>query len=577
MKYRFIDSILCVCVCVSVCVRLHLFLPTYRITKRAMAEPTSSLENLADDALDNTDFGNKYNEENKSAANGKEGKDGEGTALASEAATPPMDGDAADGAAEEEEDAAADNAEEEEETDFQGVLGGLDASGRGMWNLSGDAGGQFGGFKMQDRTPQELEEEAAQQQQMWVAYVEELSGALDRRSNLAVVDSGAAEGKDGGEGGAEGSNEAKDTKPLTLFELCEQFENVQTILAENVDIDDEQCGLSEDLLAVLKRLLPKFKVVLGETPKLHVPGKPSATDGEASGAADPVEAVGSLPSDLVTTCGELKPRCGILRVKVAGMLAELLRFRAESLDQEVVDLGLLPMLIDLFFKYDCNNILHNAVASCAITALEGQHVPLQESLLVKCNLLERIMEAWEDNDADKAKDKSRGRPYMGALTQISTVVNNVAAAGDKSFVSEHVSGNKAWDSFVETQLKVLLELHARQIGGPPPQAMAMHEEIDQGDIWNNLAKILSSFRGASGGEDGDFGSLDLAKLMALGGLTGDNAEEDEDDDFDDDENLSDLTANIGHVTALEQNAAGSSEGNSKSDDGPVTNMRHLFP
>ena len=491
MKYRFIDSILCVCVSVSVCVRLHLFLPTYRITKRAMAEPTSSLENLADDALDNTDFGNKYNEENKSAANGKEGKDGEGTALASEAATPPMDGDAADGAAEEEEDAAADNAEEEEETDFQGVLGGLDASGRGMWNLSGDAGGQFGGFKMQDRTPQELEEEAAQQQQMWVAYVEELSGALDRRSNLAVVDSGAAEGKDGGEGGAEGSNEAKDTKPLTLFELCEQFENVQTILAENVDIDDEQCGLSEDLLAVLKRLLPKFKVVLGETPKLHVPGKPSATYGEASGAADPVEAVGSLPSDLVTTCGELKPRCGILRVKVAGMLAELLRFRAESLDQEVVDLGLLPMLIDLFFKYDCNNILHNAVVSCAITALEGQHVPLQESLLVKCNLLERIMEAWEDNDADKAKDKSRGRPYMGALTQISTVVNNVAAAGDKSFVSEHVSGNKAWDSFVETQLKVLLELHARQIGGPPRQAMRCTKrstKVTYGTIWQRSCR-----------------------------------------------------------------------------------------
>ena len=25
-----------------------------------MAEPTSSLENLADDALDNTDFGNKF-------------------------------------------------------------------------------------------------------------------------------------------------------------------------------------------------------------------------------------------------------------------------------------------------------------------------------------------------------------------------------------------------------------------------------------------------------------------------------------------------------------------------------------
>ncbi len=269
----------------------------------------------------------------------------------------------------------ANDAEKEEDSDFQGVIGGLDASGRGMWDLSGAAEEQFSGFKMQDRTAQEMEEEAAQQEQMWVAYVEELSGALNRRSNLVIMSdeggSGAPEGKDGPEGEGENGPEGKDTKPLTLFELCEQFDNVQTILAENVDVNEEQSGLSDELLTVLKRLLPKFKAVLKETPRQHLPGNPNLVDGEASGAADPIEVVGSLPSNLESTCGELKPRCGILRVKVAGMLAELLRFRAEPLNQEFVELGFFPILIDLFFKYDCNNILHNSVVSCAIAALEG--------------------------------------------------------------------------------------------------------------------------------------------------------------------------------------------------------------
>ena len=49
----------------------------------------------------------------------------------------------------------------------------------------------------------------------------------------------------------------------------------------------------------------------------------------------------------------------------------------------------------------------------AITILEGSNIPLQEELLVKSNLLNRILQAFEDNEAEVAKDKSRRRPYMG--------------------------------------------------------------------------------------------------------------------------------------------------------------------
>ena len=74
----------------------------------------------------------------------------------------------------------------------------------------------------------------------------------------------------------------------------------------------------------------------------------------------------------------------------------------------------------------------------AITILEGSNIPLQEELLVKSNLLNRILQAFEDNEAEVAKDKSRRRPYMGQLTLIAQVINEVGITGDRKFIEEQI-------------------------------------------------------------------------------------------------------------------------------------------
>ena len=473
----------------------------------AQDEETVSLENLADDALDS--FGTKY-EEGKSSTSEVSGAAGgeeapfEGKDSPDESPSIPMT------------EVEANDQEEEEEEEEEEVL-----------DEFFQMAGSYKGFTMQEKTQQELAEEAQQQEDMWVAYVEELSTSLTRRGNIVLMQPIAVDHAGG---------KTTESEPLTLFELCEQFENVQTILAENVGTGNGGPGLSANLATVLISLLPQFKSVLLETPFLRVPGKVPLHVSENSGAAAPIEIPGELPSDLVSTSGALKPRCGVLRVKIAAMIAELVRFRTEALDNVLIELGVLQILMDLFFTYDSNNMLHNAVTSSVITILEGSCVPLQRELLENCQLLNRIVKAFEDNEVERAKDKSRQRPYIGALTQISTVVNEVAVSGDRDFIAERVENNPEWKVFVETFLKPLQEIHARQIGGAaPPRANHMEEEHDQGDIWNNLAKILSSFRGNGGGlegnEGGDFGGLDLASLMALGGFTG--VDEDDDDDDDD--------------------------------------------
>jgi hypothetical protein len=452
-----------------------------------------------------------------------------------------------------------------------------------LWGFSG-MNDPYGAFKMQDKTPQELAEEAAQQQAMWVAYVEELSEALSRRQNIVVTSGSTSNnandtngnsdvkasnknqdnnGEDNGtisnnnNNNSDNSNNDDDdvendaldkslnaelNSPITLFSLCEQFDNVKTILADKtdgdeVDSDGNRSSWSAELINVLCALLPIFKNVLAETPLLLIPSKPaSLTYPEAQDAAPPIKLPGTLPSNIVTTAGNLKPRCGILRVKVCSIISELVRLRFKEINQALISYGLIKSSIDLMFKYDCNNILHNAVTATAITILEGSHLPLQEELLVKCNLLDRILKAFEDNEAEIAMDKSRRRPYMGQLTIIAQVLNEVAVTGDRKFIDEHIKSNKKWSSFVETTLKPLEELHSRQIGGmAPPRQVVMQEEMNQGDIWNSLAQILSSFKGDSAdGEDNQGGALDLAALMAqFGGMDqmdDDDEEEEEDKD-----------------------------------------------
>ena len=460
-----------------------------------------------------------------------------------------------------------------------------------LWGLS-NVNDPYGAFKLQDKTPQELAEEAAQQQAMWVAYVEELSEAIARRQNLVVRSNNSTNNSPTSQtsikdnDNLEGDVDQESKAPITLFSLCEQFDNVTTILADKTDdgmddvaSDDANNGWSEQLINVLCDLLPKFKDVLSETPLLVVPSQPSPlTYPEAQEAAPPISTDGTLPSSIVTTSGSLSPRCGILRVKVCAVISELVRLRVDKISKALVANNLIKTCIDLMFKYDCNNILHNAVTSMSITILEGSDTALQKELLEKCDLLNRMLKSFEDNEAEIAKDKSRRRPYMGQLTQIAQVLNEVAVTGDRTFLQQHIKANAQWPDFVETTLTPLEELHSRQIGGAaPPRPVVMQDEMNQGDIWNSLAKILSSFKGDSNDNDGgEGGGLDLAALMAhFGALDQGEDEEDYEDDGDDSnatpeqEPQSMVEANVYNSEDSEENADSGADGR---DEGKASEL-----
>ncbi|KAM6896553.1 serine/threonine-protein phosphatase 6 regulatory subunit 2a isoform 2-T2 [Lycodopsis pacificus] len=167
-------------------------------------------------------------------------------------------------------------------------------------------------------------------------------------------------------------------------------------------------------------------------------------------------------SAILTTVGLLEQPLGNARLHVARLVAALLQTSAPSICLELCNLATMDLLLDLFFKYSWNNFLHFQVELCVAAILshpsseerpspalqnhDGQpaasspevqeeametgrtsdphasiHNALVAHLFQKCQLVQRILDAWEENDKIQGEGGTR-RGNMGHLTRIANMV-----------------------------------------------------------------------------------------------------------------------------------------------------------
>ncbi|XP_030645702.1 serine/threonine-protein phosphatase 6 regulatory subunit 2 [Chanos chanos] len=170
---------------------------------------------------------------------------------------------------------------------------------------------------------------------------------------------------------------------------------------------------------------------------------------------------------MLTTLGVLEEPLGNARLHAARLITMLLQTSAPSISQELCRLDILNLLLDLFFKYVWNNFLHSQVEQCVSTVLklpapegraqsgpvqtkpEDSHTHCQNSvetskskaslpdtcmcvsvlkLFQDCHLIQRILQAWEENSNIQAEGGMR-RGYMGHLTGIANAVVQAVERG----------------------------------------------------------------------------------------------------------------------------------------------------
>ncbi|GLT26181.1 hypothetical protein SLA2020_012640 [Shorea laevis] len=103
--------------------------------------------------------------------------------------------------------------------------------------------------------------------------------------------------------------------------------------------------------------------------------------------------ISSAEATLPTTYGKLQPPLGKHRLKIVEFISVLLTVGSEAAEKELIQLGALQKILDLFFLYPYNNFLHHHVESIVVSCLESKNVFLVEHLLRECNLVGKILEA----------------------------------------------------------------------------------------------------------------------------------------------------------------------------------------
>ncbi|KAM5132468.1 serine/threonine-protein phosphatase 6 regulatory subunit 1 isoform 2-T2 [Mantella aurantiaca] len=171
---------------------------------------------------------------------------------------------------------------------------------------------------------------------------------------------------------------------------------------------------------------------------------------------------------LLTTWGVLDPPLGNTRLHVVKLLASTMNANNGALNQELIKLDSINTMLNLYFKYMYNNFLHSQIEVCITTVLNS--IPVQETnesdvqenelvkyLLQKCQLVQRILSAWEDNEKEQSEG-GRRKGFMGHLTKIANSLVQSSEKGPNASLIEQLikelseEQQELWENFVSGSL-----------------------------------------------------------------------------------------------------------------------------
>lgn len=161
--------------------------------------------------------------------------------------------------------------------------------------------------------------------------------------------------------------------------------------------------------------------------------------------------VSSSEISLPTTYGILNPPLGKHRLKIVEFISVLLTIGSESAEKELIRLGAINRVLDLFFEYPMNNFLHHHVESIIVSCLESKAPMLIEHVLHDCHLVSKILAAEKQptlsTDSTKPTIATQGRapPRIGNIGHMTRIANKLIHLGNtNSLILAHLQENKKW-------------------------------------------------------------------------------------------------------------------------------------
>ncbi|XP_051124991.1 uncharacterized protein LOC127247254 [Andrographis paniculata] len=193
------------------------------------------------------------------------------------------------------------------------------------------------------------------------------------------------------------------------------------------------------------------------------PANPETVQGMLESLGDLLKLLDISSEDhtLLTTYGKLQPPLGKHRLKIIEFISVLVSVSSEAAEKELILLGAVKRIIELFFEYPYNNFLHHHVERILISCLESKNSEFIEHLLRDCNLIGRILEAEKNSslasDTSKPTIPAEGKsaPRIGNIAHMTRIANKlVQLANNNSVIQTFLQDNADW---VDWQSNVLLK------------------------------------------------------------------------------------------------------------------------
>ncbi|KAL4200695.1 hypothetical protein AMTRI_Chr02g212500 [Amborella trichopoda] len=189
---------------------------------------------------------------------------------------------------------------------------------------------------------------------------------------------------------------------------------------------------------------------------------PETVDGMLQRLGDLLQLLDVSSDEVVlpTTFGKLQPPLGKHRLKIVEFTAVLLMTGSEASEKEMVNLGAIQRVLNLFFEYPYNNFLHHHVESIIVSCLESKRGTVIEHLLKDCDLVAKILNAEKhctlSTDSEKPTMPADGKspPRIGNIGHITRLANKLVQLGNNnSQVHAYLQENNDW---LDWQSNVLL-------------------------------------------------------------------------------------------------------------------------
>ena len=171
---------------------------------------------------------------------------------------------------------------------------------------------------------------------------------------------------------------------------------------------------------------------------------------------------------------------GETRMKVVELCLVLFRSHVTPIDVILIEYNVLSILLDAFFYYTWNNMLHGLVESIIRTVLDSTSYQLKKSLFNDAKLVQKFIHAFDHNtnicnnigndtmntesyQSQRSSDRYR-QGYMGHLIRTSTAIDELCKSDETNELMNELIGDdiNIWNDYVINKLST--EYERQKIG-----------------------------------------------------------------------------------------------------------------